>query len=149
MKNIEGHSSQSRGARLDPCPLCHPHGIKHRYNGHQPNTPHTACCNSSHLSHCKFEMTTVATFQEGGGELEVTFRPPLFLQRRGWVFDILRREGISQVGTSFDDLNDAGFTVNIGTGVRCRVWRRIHYLMSLQSCAVASTTTTIDPRNLR
>ncbi|KAH9916169.1 uncharacterized protein B0H18DRAFT_858656, partial [Fomitopsis serialis] len=30
-------------------------------------------------------------------ELTVTFQPPLFLQRRGWVFDVLRREGVSEV----------------------------------------------------
>jgi len=30
-------------------------------------------------------------------ELQVTFSPNLYLQRRGWVFDIMRREGITQV----------------------------------------------------
>ncbi|KAI0775322.1 hypothetical protein BD413DRAFT_654272 [Trametes elegans] len=30
-------------------------------------------------------------------ELQVTFRPELFLQRRGWVLDIMRREGITEV----------------------------------------------------
>ncbi|KAH9949972.1 hypothetical protein B0H21DRAFT_725561 [Amylocystis lapponica] len=30
-------------------------------------------------------------------ELTVTFQPPLFLQRRGWVFDILRRENVRTV----------------------------------------------------
>ncbi|KZT73624.1 hypothetical protein DAEQUDRAFT_703337 [Daedalea quercina L-15889] len=36
-------------------------------------------------------------YQEGSDELTVTFQPPLFLQRRGWVFDILRRESVSEV----------------------------------------------------
>ncbi|KAI0359990.1 hypothetical protein OH77DRAFT_1493460 [Trametes cingulata] len=30
-------------------------------------------------------------------ELPVTFRPELYLQRRGWVLDIMRREGITEV----------------------------------------------------
>ncbi|KAI0649386.1 hypothetical protein C8Q79DRAFT_999170 [Trametes meyenii] len=30
-------------------------------------------------------------------ELSVTFRPELYLQRRGWVLDIMRREGITEV----------------------------------------------------
>ena len=30
-------------------------------------------------------------------ELTVTFNPPLFLQRRGWVFEIMRREGVLTV----------------------------------------------------
>lgn len=30
-------------------------------------------------------------------ELSVTFQPPLFLERRGWVFEILRREGVHNV----------------------------------------------------
>lgn len=30
-------------------------------------------------------------------ELQVTFNPALYLQRRGWVFDQMRREGVSNV----------------------------------------------------
>ncbi|KAH9856584.1 hypothetical protein C2E23DRAFT_721948 [Lenzites betulinus] len=30
-------------------------------------------------------------------ELPVTFRPELYLQRRGWVLDVMRREGITEV----------------------------------------------------
>lgn len=33
-------------------------------------------------------------------ELTVTFYPPLALQRRGWVFDILRREHVSEVSST-------------------------------------------------
>ena len=30
-------------------------------------------------------------------DLTVTFKPPLYLQRRGWVLDIMRREGVREV----------------------------------------------------
>lgn len=30
-------------------------------------------------------------------ELIVTFNPPLFLERRGWVLDVVREEGVTQV----------------------------------------------------
>lgn len=30
-------------------------------------------------------------------ELPVTFHPALYLQRRGWVLDIMRRENITEV----------------------------------------------------
>ena len=36
----------------------------------------------------------------GDAELKVTFFPPLYLQRRIWVLDILRREHVSEVSTS-------------------------------------------------
>ncbi|KAH9838573.1 uncharacterized protein C8Q71DRAFT_751899 [Rhodofomes roseus] len=42
-------------------------------------------------------MTISAAYQEGTEELTVTFQPPLFLQRRGWVFDVLRREGVREI----------------------------------------------------
>ncbi len=33
-------------------------------------------------------------------ELPVTFHPALYLQRRGWVLDIMRREGVKEVRSS-------------------------------------------------
>lgn len=30
-------------------------------------------------------------------ELRVTFKPELYLQRRAWVFDVLRREKVTEV----------------------------------------------------
>lgn len=30
-------------------------------------------------------------------EVSVTFNPQLFLQRRGWVFEMMRREGVTDV----------------------------------------------------
>jgi hypothetical protein len=35
--------------------------------------------------------------EETVAELAVTFWPALFLQRRGWVFDQIRREGVTSV----------------------------------------------------
>ena len=35
------------------------------------------------------------------GELKVTFFPPLVIQRRMWILDILRAESVTNVGTSF------------------------------------------------
>ena len=38
-----------------------------------------------------------APADEASQEFSVTFQPPLFLQRRGWAFDIMRRERVRQV----------------------------------------------------
>lgn len=35
--------------------------------------------------------------EDGDHELKVTFHPPLYLQRKIWVLDVMRREGIVDV----------------------------------------------------
>jgi len=35
---------------------------------------------------------------EDAGELKVTFFPPLFLQRRIWILDVMRAENVTKVG---------------------------------------------------
>ena len=42
-------------------------------------------------------MSGEVTPLDYAAELAVTFYPPLALQRRTWVFDILRREHVSEV----------------------------------------------------
>ena len=32
-------------------------------------------------------------------ELKVTFHPPLYLQRKIWILDVMRREGVVDVGS--------------------------------------------------
>jgi hypothetical protein len=39
----------------------------------------------------------------GDAELRVTFSPPLYLQRRIWVLDILRREHATEVSHVLDE----------------------------------------------
>lgn len=35
--------------------------------------------------------------KEEVSELQVTFNPPLYLERRGWVFSIMRKEKVKEV----------------------------------------------------
>ena len=60
-----------------------------------------------------------------GANPQVTFYPPLFLQRRIWILDILRRESIVDVCDHkyLAPRNYFALTQICIVGARCWVWR--------------------------